>query len=114
MEVAAYKSSFGSRFQSNSVEHLQDFQLPLGETHPVQRLVSLDAGHGDRAQPFHHRLPVEPLECFPQGNAQLRPLDVQARIDLAGVLRHALQVSPQRGAVALPRRQFILGAAALR
>jgi len=39
---------------------------------------------------------------------------VQARVDVARVLRDALQVGAQRRAVTLPRGEFVLGAAALR
>lgn len=93
---------------------MKDFQLPFGEPHPIERLIRLDAGQRDRAESFHDRLSIEPLECLPQREAELRPLDVQARIDLTCVLCYTLQVCPQRGAIALPREQFILSAAALR
>jgi hypothetical protein len=39
---------------------------------------------------------------------------VQALIDVARVLRDALQVRAQRRAVTLPRGELVLGAAALR
>lgn len=100
--------------QCNPIKHLQDLDLPLRESHPVERLIRLDADQRDRAQPFHDRLPVDALEGVPQREAKPGPLDVQARVNLACVLRHDLQVCPQGGAVALPSCQLVLGPAALR
>lgn len=43
-----------------------------------------------------------------------RPLDLQTGVYLAGIDGQALQVDPQAGPITLPRREFKLGAAALR
>ena len=69
MKFAGVESSFCGLFQRDPVKHLQDFQLPFGEVHAVQRLVRLDAAEGDRPDPFHHWLAIEPLESLPQREA---------------------------------------------
>lgn len=96
------------------VERLNDVQLPRRESHAMQLLERQDVLRQDRPWAARTHAPADPSKCVPQRPARARPLDVQPRIVLAGVLGGALQVRAQRGAVTLARRQFILGARAVR
>jgi hypothetical protein len=80
----------------------------------VQLLVGQDVLRKNWARPAHSYCATYAPERLPYGFPNPGPINVQPRIRGAGILGRTLQMSAQRGAVTLPRRQFILGAAALR
>ena len=102
------------RLQRNRIEHLDHVQLPSTERDPVQRLVREDVLRRDRSWTVDRHRPAQAPEGVPNRAAEPGPGDVQARVDVARVLRDALQVVAQRRAVTLPRGELVLGAAALR
>ena len=96
------------------IECLDDVQLPRRKAHAVQLLEREDVLGQDRPWAVRAHAAADSPKYVPQRAAGTRPLDVQPRIVLAGVLGGALQVRAQRSAVTLARRQLILGARAFR
>ena len=102
------------RFHRDAVEHVDNFELPVVELDAPKLLVGQNLLRGQRAWPRGTGRAPHSAKGFPERTAFCRPLHRQQRINFFRVPGQALQVRAQRGAVALPGREFELGPGAVR